>query len=95
LLLLAAVSLATGDVEAAIIILVMVVLSVSLGSFQERCSHQAAEELRAMVQPAADRLRFRITRTPMPLYSAPTGEYNPTLGRSRSPARRLDLLQVA
>jgi len=57
LLTLASVSLAMGDHEAAIIILIMVVLSVSLAFFQERRSSKAAEELRAMVHTTARVLR--------------------------------------
>jgi Mg2+-importing ATPase len=49
LLTLAAVSVAMGDHEAAVMIFVMVVLSLSLATFQERRSGRAAEKLRAMV----------------------------------------------
>jgi len=57
LLTLASISLAVGDEEAAAIIFIMVVLSVSLGYLQERRSNKAAEELRTMVHTTATVLR--------------------------------------
>lgn len=54
---LASVSLLMGDEEAAIIIFIMVVLSVSLAFLQERRSNRAAEKLRAMVHTTATVLR--------------------------------------
>ncbi len=57
LLLLASISLLTGDLEAAAIIFVMVVLSVSLGFLQELRSNHAAEKLRSMVHTTATVLR--------------------------------------
>jgi Mg2+-importing ATPase len=62
LLTLACVSLVMGDHEAAIIIFMMVVLSVSLAFLQERRSNKAAEELRAMVHTTATVLRKAHTR---------------------------------
>jgi len=53
LLLLAGISMVVGDREAALIIFVMVILSVSLAFFQERRSSQAAARLRAMVHTTA------------------------------------------
>jgi Mg2+-importing ATPase len=57
LLTLAAVSYAMGSQEAAAIIFVMVVLSVSLAFLQERRSSLAAEKLRAMVHTTATVVR--------------------------------------
>lgn len=57
LLTLASVSLVMGDEEAAVIIFMMVVLSVSLAFLQERRSNKAAEALRAMVHTTATVLR--------------------------------------
>jgi len=53
LLALAAISLITGQRNAALLIIVMVVLSVSLGFLQEHRSNRAAERLRAMVHTTA------------------------------------------
>jgi len=53
LLSLAVVSWLTGDVRAAIVIAVMVLLSVTLGFVQEHRSNRAAEALRAMVRTTA------------------------------------------
>ncbi len=57
LLVLAAVSLVAGDIQAAIIISTMVVIGVSLRFYQERRSTVAAERLRAMVKVTATVLR--------------------------------------
>lgn len=57
LLTLATVSLLTGDRQAAVIIVVMVVLSLSLAIAQERRSGKAAEQLRAMVHTKATVVR--------------------------------------
>jgi Mg2+-importing ATPase len=56
---LATVSLAMGDREAAVIILVMVALSLTLAIVQERRSSQAAQQLRAMVHTTATVQRSR------------------------------------
>jgi len=61
LLTLACISLVMGDHEAAIIIFIMVVLSVSLAFLQERRSNKAAEKLRAMVHTTATVLRKAYT----------------------------------
>ena len=53
LLALATISWLTGDARAAIVIIVMVILSVSLAFAQEHRSHRAAEELRALVRTMA------------------------------------------
>ncbi len=53
LLLLAGISLVIGDRQAATIIAMMVVLSVSLGFLQEHRSNRAAQRLRAMVRTTA------------------------------------------
>jgi P-type Mg2+ transporter len=53
LLVLATISWLTGDARAAIVIIVMVVLSVSLAFAQEHRSNRAAEELRALVRTMA------------------------------------------
>jgi P-type Mg2+ transporter len=55
---LAVVSVLMGDARSAIIILVMVFLSTSLGLVQERKSGQAAEKLRAMVHTTATVMRL-------------------------------------
>ncbi|WP_374255702.1 magnesium-translocating P-type ATPase [Aquabacterium sp.] len=57
LLTLALVSVLTGNVESAVIITLMVVLSISLALVQERRSGRAAEALRAMVHTTATVLR--------------------------------------
>src|SRR5262245_56818826 len=57
LLVLAAISLIAGDIQAAIIISTMVVIGVSLRFYQERRSTVAAERLRAMVKVTATVLR--------------------------------------
>ena len=57
LLALAAVSWATGDARAAVVIAVMVLLSVGLGFVQEHRSNRAAEALRAMVRTTASVIR--------------------------------------
>lgn len=57
LLALAAVSLATGDLRAAVVICAMVVLSVGLAFVQEHRSNRAAEKLQAMVKTRATVLR--------------------------------------
>jgi P-type Mg2+ transporter len=57
LLVLAAVSLVAGDIQATIIISTMVVIGVSLRFYQERRSTVAAEKLRAMVKVTATVLR--------------------------------------
>ena len=57
LLALAAVSWATGDARAAMVIAVMVLLSVGLGFVQEHRSNKSAEALRAMVRTTASVLR--------------------------------------
>ena len=57
LLVLAAISLVAGDIQAAIIISTMVVIGVSLRFYQERRSTVAAERLRAMVKVTATVLR--------------------------------------
>src|SRR5258708_5770232 len=51
------VSYAMGDLRAAIVVGVMIVLSVFLGYFQETRSSQAVEKLRAMVQTTCSVLR--------------------------------------
>jgi Mg2+-importing ATPase len=51
---LAAISWITGDMRAAIVIMVMVVLSVSLAFLQEHRSNQAAAQLQAMVKTKAN-----------------------------------------
>ncbi|KHK58269.1 magnesium ABC transporter ATPase [Ralstonia sp. A12] len=53
LILLAGISAALGDVRAAVLIAVMVVLSVTLGFLQEHRSNRAAEALRKMVHTTA------------------------------------------
>jgi Mg2+-importing ATPase len=57
LLSLSGVSLATGNAESAVIILLMVLLSITLGYVQERRSGRAAQALRAMVHTTATVLR--------------------------------------
>jgi Mg2+-importing ATPase len=57
LLLLSGVSWGMGDVHAASVISAMVLLSVSLGVWQEHRSHQAAAALKAMVHTTASVLR--------------------------------------
>jgi Mg2+-importing ATPase len=57
LLVLAAVSMVMGDREAAAIIAVMVVLSLSLATVQERKSSRAAQKLRALVHTTAAVMR--------------------------------------
>ena len=57
LLVLASTSLVMGDREAAVIIAVMVVLSLTLATVQERKSSRAAQKLRAMVHTTATVLR--------------------------------------
>ncbi len=57
LLALAVVSLATGNIESASIISLMVILSVSLALVQERRSNRAAADLRAMVHTTATVVR--------------------------------------
>ncbi|MBL6751259.1 MAG: magnesium-translocating P-type ATPase [Nevskia sp.] len=57
LLALATVSLVTGNIESAVIIALMVVLSISLAFVQERRSNRAAAALRAMVHTTATVLR--------------------------------------
>ena len=74
LLTLAVVSLAMGDEEAAIIIFVMVVLSVSLAFVQERRSNRAAEGLRAMVHTTATVLRKVAHKEPQSSESAATAQ---------------------
>ncbi len=59
LLTLSVVSLATGNIESATIISLMVVVSVSLALFQERRSSRAAADLRAMVHTTATVIRPR------------------------------------
>ncbi len=57
LLVLASISVAMGDRRAAFIILVMVILSLTLATVQERRSSRAAERLRAMVHTMAAVIR--------------------------------------
>ena len=57
LLVLAGVSTAMGDSRAALIIFVMVILSLTLATIQERRSSRAAEQLRAMVHTTATVIR--------------------------------------
>ena len=57
LITLAVISVLMNDQESAIIILVMVFLSITLGLVQERKSNRAAEELRAMVHTTATVIR--------------------------------------
>ncbi len=57
LLVLAAVSMAMGDRRAALIVFVMVMLSLTLATVQERRSSRAAERLRAMVHTTATVIR--------------------------------------
>ena len=64
LLILAGMSLVLGDHRAAAIILLMVVLSVSLGTAQERKASKAAQKLRAMVHTTATVLRPLSSETP-------------------------------
>jgi Mg2+-importing ATPase len=61
LLTLATISFLMGDHEAAVIIFIMVVLSVSLAFLQEHRSNKAAEALRAMVHTTATVLRRAYT----------------------------------
>ena len=68
---LALVSVTMGDAEAASIILVMVVLSVTLALAQERRSSRAAARLKAMVHTTATVLR---TAVPAGVADAPTCE---------------------
>ena len=75
LLTLACVSLVMGDHEAATIIFIMVVLSVSLAFLQERRSNKAAEELRAMVHTTATVLRKAyIKAAPSAMPASPASE---------------------
>ena len=62
LLALAGVSMAMGDARAALIIAVMVILSLTLATVQERRSSRAAERLRAMVHTTAT--VFRLAEEP-------------------------------
>jgi Mg2+-importing ATPase len=64
LLVLASLSTLMGDREAAVLISVMVVLSVSLSLLQERKSDAAAKKLRAMVHTTASVLRAGETTQP-------------------------------
>jgi Mg2+-importing ATPase len=71
LLTLAGVSLAMRDIEAAILIIIMIALSVSLAFVQERRSSRAAEALRAMVHTTATVRRRTSPEAPSAQSAAP------------------------
>lgn len=66
LLVLAAMSMGMGDRRAALIIFVMVVLSLTLATIQERRSSRAAERLRAMVHTTSTVIRAAVEGTAGP-----------------------------
>jgi P-type Mg2+ transporter len=76
LLTLAAASYFIGDPRAAIVIAIMVLLSVSLGFFQEHRSTQAADALRRMVQTKTT-VRRQVGATTQGQSDVPIGEVVP------------------